>query len=594
MAKGPPKLPHEQVKSNKSQAKANWVILAALVLVVLPIAAGFFEDTSTDQPASKGPARQSSKAQVTGSNQATESNFTPFNVMGAELFTSFMVTCPENLTGITRNNFGVPVYGNGKTFGVVLRNVKKGESYRVTAKANSIINESTVLARITQDAPYVIVLTPILSDYTELAKTKQTIPVDFVFAVSRNGAEPIEKSQRWTVHQINDCPISVTINTITPEGKIVSNRNKLPYTIAGFVNENHPWIDSVLQDALKHGRCKAFIGYQGGEEAIDEQVEAIWNTLQKMGVKYSSITTSTASGQHRFQHIRFLNESIRNTQANCADGSVLLASILRKIGLNASVVLVPGHAYVAIRDKHDTKYLYAIETTMLADSTLRRAVESATVKQEFSLRKLVENESIECVVVNISEARKMGINPVPYLGSSDEAIDFSRRPAIGIDQTGLDQTNYYNSIGMMTATQFNEMINRKLADKSQFQSPRETRLDVTRRLANKMEEVKLQLQINPLSASNRSAWKDVVDEINKHKGEFNKIRKPQFKSGVPQSELDKINPLYDESILLLKVSDPSLGKPVSQFTEKDFRDSFVAAENALRALRTISVLPLDF
>jgi hypothetical protein len=108
MAKGPPKLPHEQVKSNKSQAKANWVILAALVVVVLPFAAGFFEDTSTDQPASKGPARQSSKAQVTGSNQATESNFTPFNVMGAELFTSFMVTCPENLTG-DRGRFVGPV-----------------------------------------------------------------------------------------------------------------------------------------------------------------------------------------------------------------------------------------------------------------------------------------------------------------------------------------------------------------------------------------------------------------------------------------------------------------------------------------------------
>ena len=589
MTKRPPPITKE-----KGLSTINWVLMSALIVVVLTIASDLLRDPSRSDAPSGGSTKQPSRARAPGVDPSTESNFTPFNVMGAELFTSFMVTCPENLTGITRNNFGIPVYGNGKTFGVLLRNVKKGESYRVTAKANSIINESTVLARITQDAPYVIVLTPILSDYTELAKTKQTIPVDFVFAVSRNGAEPIEKSQRWTVHQINDCPISVTINTINPEGKIVPNRSKWPYTIAGFVNENHPWIDSVLQDALKHGRCKAFIGYQGGEEAIDEQVEAIWNTLQKMGVKYSSITTSTASGQHRFQHIRFLNESIRNTQANCADGSVLFASILRKIGLNASVVLVPGHAYVAIRDKHDTKYLYAIETTMLADSPLRRAVESATVKQEFSLRKLHENESIEYVEVNISETRRMGINPVPYLGSPEETINFSRRPAIGIDQTGLDQTNYYNSIGMMTATQFNEMINRKLADKSQFQRPLETRLDVTRRLANKMEEVKLQLQINPLSASNRIAWKDVVDEINKHKGEFNKIRKPQFKLGVPQSELDKINPLFDESILLLKVSDPSLGKSVSQFTEKDFQDSFVAAENTLRALRVISVLPLDF
>jgi hypothetical protein len=594
MAKRPPPITQEKDGTAQGQSTLNWVLLSALIVVVLIIGSDFLRDKNSSNAPSGGSTKQPSQARAPGIDPATESNFSPFNVMGTELFTSFMVTCPETLTGITRNNFGIPVYGNGKTFGVVLRNVKKGESYRVTAKANSIINDSTVLARITEDAPYVIVLTPILSDYTELAKTKQTIPVDFVFSVSRNGAQPIERSQRWIVHQINDCPISVTINTVTTEGKIVSNRSKWPYTIAGFVNENHPWIDSVLQDALKQGRCKAFIGYQGGSAGIDEQVEAIWNTLQKMGVKYSSITTSTASGQHRFQHIRFLNESIRNTQANCADGSVLFASILRKIGLNASVFLVPGHAYVAIRDKQDTKYLYAIETTMLADAPLRRAVESATLKQEFSLRRLLEDQTIECVEVNISEARRIGINPVPYLGSSTDAIDLSGRPPISLDRTGLDQTNYYNSIGTLTAAQFDSMMNQKLADKSQYQRQPASRIEVTRQLANKMEEAKLQLQINPLSAANRSAWKDVVNEINKHRNAFNNIKKPQLKSGTPQPELDKINPLYEESVLLLKVSDPSLGKDPSQFTEKEVQDSIAAAENALRALRTISVLPLDF
>jgi hypothetical protein len=509
--------------------------------------------------------------------------------MGAELFTSFMVTCPENLTGITRNNFGVPVYGNGKTFGVVLRNVKKGESYRATAKANSIINESTVLARITQDAPYVIVLTPILSDYTELAKTKQTIPVDFVFAVSRNGAEPIEKSQRWTVHQINDCPISVTINTITPEGKIVSNRNKWPYTIAGFVNENHPWIDSLLKSALKSGYCKSFDGYQSGDEEVYNQVEAVWNTLRRRGIKYSSITTTTVSGIHNFQHIRFLDESIKSTQANCADGSVLFASVLRKIGLNASVVIVPGHAYVAVRNSQNDGYLFGIETTMLADSSLSKAIDSASRRHPYSIHNLLRDETLPHVEVNISEARRMGINPVPFLNFVQESATEIRPPS-----ASTDQTNYYNSIGMMTATQFNAMLNEKLADKSQFRRSPGNRIEVTRQLANKMEETKLQLQINPLSAANRSAWKDVIDEVNKHRNAFNNIKKPQFKSGTPQPELDKINPLYEESILLLKVSDPSLGKEPSQFTEKEVQESFVAAENALRALRTISVLPLDF
>ena len=589
MAKRPPPITKEKDGTGKGQSTLNWVLLSALIVVMLTIASDLLRDPSRSDAPSGGSTKQPSQARAPGVDPSTESIFSPFNVMGTELFTSFMVTCPETLTGITRTNFGITVYGNGKTFGVVLKNVKKGETYHVTAKANSIVNESSVVARITQDESYVVVLTPIRSDYTELAKIKQTIPVDFVFAVSKNGADAIEKSQRWTVHQINDCPTSITINTITPEGKVVSKRNKWPHTIAGFVNENHPWIDSLLKSALKSGHCKSFDGYQSGDEEVYNQVEAVWNTLRRRGIKYSSITTTTVSGLHNFQHIRFLDESIKSTQANCADGSVLFASVLRKIGLNASVVIVPGHAYVAVRNSQNDGYLFGIETTMLADSSLSKAIDSASRRHPYSIHNLLRDETLPHVEVNISEARRMGINPVPFLNMVQESATEIRPPSASIDQT-----NYYNSIGMMTATQFNEMINRKLADKSQFQSTLETRLDVTRRLANKMEEVKLQLQINPLSASNRSAWKEVVDEINKHRVAFNKIRKPQFKSDVLQSELDKIYPLYDESILLLKVSDPSLGKPVNQFTEKDLQDSFVAAENALRALRTISVLPLDF
>jgi hypothetical protein len=586
--------PSPRTKAESKRAKESQTVWYLLwIVALLSVAAAFLKETIGGRRSSNSTTSATPRAQpqteVSRVQPEIVFSFAPFNVMGTELFTSFMVTCPENLTGITRHNFGIPIYGNGKTFGVVLKNVKKGETYRVTVKANSIINESTVLAKIAQDDPYVVVLTPIRSDYSELAKTKQTVPVDFVFAVSKNGADPIEKSQRWTVHQINDCPISVTINTITPEGKIVPTRNKWPYTIAGFVNENHPWIESVLKDALQNGRCKSFSGYQRGEEEIDEQVEAIWDTLQKRGIKYSSITTSTVSGEHSFQHIRFMDESIRSTQANCADGSVLFASILRKIGLNTSIVLVPGHAYVAILSRDNTRYLYAIETTMLAEYPLRRAVESATIKQEFCLERVIKDESFERIEVNIAEVRGIGINPVPFMGNFEEPT-----PSQGQARITFDQSNYHNSIGMLTAAQFDDMMNRKLADKSQFQQPTVTRLDVTRRLANKMDEAKLQLQINPHSASNRSAWKDVIDEINKHRKAFNDIPKPQFKSGVPQNELNNINPMYEDSIRLLNVSDPSLGKQVSQFSDKDLQDSFVAAENALRALRVISVLPLDF
>lgn len=220
--KSPPETPKKTDESQTTWKLLWWSVIAIVGLAVLSESLPRRPRKATETtPAGQGKTRTPSAKPVENEVAPPLSvNFKPFNVMGAELFTSFMVTCPEELTGITRTNFGIPVYGNGKTFGVVLKNVKKGETYKVTAKANGIINESVVVARISQDDPFIVVLTPIRANYNELAKVRQTIPMDFVFAVSKNNSEPTEQAQRWTVHQINDCPTLVTISTITRRGKL--------------------------------------------------------------------------------------------------------------------------------------------------------------------------------------------------------------------------------------------------------------------------------------------------------------------------------------------------------------------------------------
>src|SRR5205814_10383736 len=64
------------------------------------------------------------------------------------------------------------------------------------------------------------------------------------------------------------------------------------------------------------------------------QVLAVWAALQKRGIKYSSTTTTPGGSSEVYsQYIRFVDQSIDNTQANCADGSVLFASMLRKLSI---------------------------------------------------------------------------------------------------------------------------------------------------------------------------------------------------------------------------------------------------------------------
>ena len=118
---------------------------------------------------------------------------------------------------------------------------------------------------------------------------------------------------------------------------------------------------------------ESFDGYQSGDsETVMAQVFAVWNALQRRGIKYSSITTTTPSKYASCQTVRFLDESIQNTQANCVDGSVLMASILRKIGIDVYLVMVPGHCFLAYMDgEGDDAGLIGLETTMLGQDNLK-------------------------------------------------------------------------------------------------------------------------------------------------------------------------------------------------------------------------------
>ena len=97
---------------------------------------------------------------------------------------------------------------------------------------------------------------------------------------------------------------------------------------------------------------------------------------------------------------------------------MVFASILRKIGLNVSIILVPGHAYVAVRDEENENILYAIETTMLSSGTLNAAIFEATNNGEHALKKIAakledENEQ-EFIEIDIKTAREIGVQPIPY------------------------------------------------------------------------------------------------------------------------------------------------------------------------------------
>ena len=118
---------------------------------------------------------------------------------------------------------------------------------------------------------------------------------------------------------------------------------------AAYVNENHPMIDQILREALNTRIVNKFLGYQArnAAAAVDKQVYALWNVLQKRNFRYSSVSnTSLSSNVVISQRVRTFEDALNSSQINCVDGSVLFASLLRAINIEPILVRIPGHMFV--------------------------------------------------------------------------------------------------------------------------------------------------------------------------------------------------------------------------------------------------------
>lgn len=324
----------------------------------------------------------------------------------------------------------------GGLVGVRLKSPRDKTPIKVTITCDDIMEPSTFTGTLPEaDAEYVV-LPPIKYRYAKLAEINQAMPVSVTLSVQVGSDSPTEQTATATVHAINDCPF-----------KVQDGERNTPTALifAAYVNEQHPFIDKLLREALDGGIVESFSGYQQGEAEVVRQVYALWDLLVTRDVRYSSITTtSVESATVWCQHVRMIEESLNNSQANCVDGSVLFASLLRKIGVEPFLVLVPGHCYVGFYLDAEQNLPIALETTLLGavldadeeeeapefleeaideDSrgeiswlSFAKAVAIGTANFEENQEKFASNDEPDYWCIQIAAARKMGIMPIAYRG----------------------------------------------------------------------------------------------------------------------------------------------------------------------------------
>jgi hypothetical protein len=269
-------------------------------------------------------------------------------------------------------------------------------------------------------------------DFQRLAALDQSVPANVSYSVSVNGTDLGKETLPIRVRSVNDVPFLAQ----GPDGK----SQDLSVLFAAYVDESHPFVDRVLQEALNYHAVNEFVGYQRGPDAVRLQVFALWNVLQRRHIRYSSITTPSAaspSGHTYSQSVRFIDQSIASQQANCVDGSVLFASLLYKIGIQPVLVHKPGHMFVGYYLDAGRKQLEFLETTMLGAgsqpsamnigfSTTLHPVQGSESWKQFiqaveigdktfntEVQPALQQHTLGYSVIDIAKARQAGINSIP-------------------------------------------------------------------------------------------------------------------------------------------------------------------------------------
>jgi hypothetical protein len=138
---------------------------------------------------------------------------------------------------------------------------------------------------------------------------------------------------------------------------------------AALVDETHPWIKRVIDEINQRADVKRegvmIAGGGGSTESRLQSIALIWQDLVGRGLRYQSLTAAEGFAQR----CRLVHESLGSANANCMDGTVLLASFFEAMGIDSSIVLVPGHALL-LADMGDGVDI-PIETTILGASITR-------------------------------------------------------------------------------------------------------------------------------------------------------------------------------------------------------------------------------
>jgi hypothetical protein len=207
--------------------------------------------------------------------------------------------------------------------------------------------------------------------------------------------------------------------TLYPRWLMQWTRENLPQ-IAAWVTPNDNAVVSLVERAPRYLKDQqsppvGLIGYQQAtRQQVVAQVDAIYEALRQYSIKYIQETVpydGTDSGA--LEKILLPAEVLRQHRGMCIELTTLLASAVESIGLEAEIVLIPGHAFlgVSVTPKITGTGTTQFEYWDVVDVSNKIAADSANVRGDQLYRQNEQQQTIVATVL-ISDANSSGVEPM--------------------------------------------------------------------------------------------------------------------------------------------------------------------------------------
>lgn len=308
---------------------------------------------------------------------------------------------------------------------------------RVTFTETSLYEESHVEETL-PTAGEVVRIAPMLRFRTDvLSAIKQPIANLVVHAVVEWPGQTHHLTERIVVHSINDAIMSY--RSRLENGQLGSWESDAKYFIAAYVNENHPWVDQcITRHALRGKDVARLAGYRGTPAEVEQEVRSLFETLRTFGFKYSLFPNPStppvspgAQSVIRLQGIRLLGDTLLSAQANATETALVLASVLRKMGIDPVLFLLPEPrtllgVYLAPQQNPASLLILDPRELGLGDFDAAKRAGAAAFTSEVRAQLIfppddegeinrAQAEQRRYFAIDIAQARLNGILPIPDL-----------------------------------------------------------------------------------------------------------------------------------------------------------------------------------